>query len=151
MIPFSEPKGTVPMNICFQTFAAALVAMANAVALAQGAGGDAEPDTYTKLKAVQIYMQDGSSVMMARACTETIPEFMSEFLPKFTDWRAANAKQIALGSALSAQFKGPKGEPMDPAALGQAAAQQVRALAPDERGRECNGLLRDLSAAAQTN
>jgi len=114
--------------------------------LAQGVDGNTEPDIGTKLKAVQVYMEDGSAVTLARACAETLPEFMSEFLPKFTGWRAANAKQIALGAGLSAQFKDPKGQPMDPTVLGHAAAEKLRSLSPEERRQECDKLLRDVSA-----
>jgi len=124
------------------TFAAILVTTG---ATAQGVGGDAEPDIYTRLKAVQTYLEDGSAIMMAQACAETIPDFMSEFLPKFVDWRSSNSKQISLGAALSTQFKDPNGQPMDPSTLGRAAAEKVRAIGPDERRRECDKLLRDVS------
>lgn len=134
------------MAASFRTLAAGCAAiMATTGAMTQGVAGDAVPDITTKMKAVQVYLEDGSAIMVARACTETMPDFMSEFLPKFTGWRTENAKLIALGATLSAQFKDPKGEPMDPAVVGQAAAEQVRAMAPDERSRRCNEVLREVS------
>lgn len=136
------------MVALFRTFGAMCAAMmATASAVGQGASGDADPDITTKMKALQVYVEDGSALMVARACTETMPDFMSEFLPKFTGWRAANATLIALGATLSAQFKDPKGEPLDPSVVGHAAAEQVRAMAPDERSRRCNEVLRDVSTA----
>lgn len=135
------------MASCIRNFAVAGVALvATAGAMAQSVGGDSEPDITTKLKAVQVYMEDGSAVILAQACTETVPDFMSEFLPKFTGWRTTNAKQIALGATLSAQFKDPHGEPMDPTVLGHAAAEKLRTVSPDERSRQCKSLLRDISS-----
>ena len=134
------------MPACVRTFAATFAAiLVTTGATAQGVGGDAEPDIYTKLKAVQTYMEDGSATMMAQACAETIPGFMSGFMPKFVDWRSLNSKQIALGATLGSQFKDPSGQPMDPSILGRTAAEKIRAIAPDERRRECDKLLRDVS------
>lgn len=125
--------------------------LAAASSLAQNPTADAEPDVHTKMKAVQIYLFDGSAVVLARACNDSIPDFMSEFLPRFTHWRAANWKLIALGTTLSAQFKDDKGAPMDSAAVGKALAQQLRGLAPDARRQECNKLLQDVASARQAD
>ena len=136
------------MTISLRTLvaASAVIFVSTGVA-AQGVAIDAEPDIGTKLKALQIYMEDGSAALMAQACAETIPNFLSEFQPKFIDWRSANSKLIALGATLSSQFKDPAGKPMDPIVLGRAAAERVRTIAPDERSRECGKLLQDLSVA----
>ena len=136
------------MAIYFRSLAAACIGLlAGASAVAQERTADAEPDAYTKMTAVQVYLQDGSAVILARACNDSMPDFMSEFLPRYTNWRAANAKQIALGAMLSAQFMDAKGAPMDPAVGGNAAAQQLRTMAPDARRQECNKLLQDVSSA----
>lgn len=132
------------VRTCAATFAVILVTTG---AMGQGVSGDAEPDVYTKLKAVQTYIEDGSATVMAQACAETIPDFMSEFLPKFINWRSLNSKQIALGATLSIQFKDPNGQPIDPSTLGRAAAERVRTITPVERSRECGKLLQDVSAA----
>jgi hypothetical protein len=134
------------MAIFFRSLAAACIgAMAAAGTVAQERGADAEPDAYTKMTAVQLYLQDGSVVIVARACNDSMPDFMSAFLPRFANWRAANAKQIALGATLSAQFKDAQGASMDPAAVGNAAAQQLRAMAPGAQREECDKLLQGVS------
>ena len=136
------------MVIFFRSLAATGVGLlAAASALAQDHTADAEPDAHTKMTAVQVYLQDGIAVIVARACNDSIPDFTSEFLPRFTNWRAANWKMIALGAELSEQFKDDKGAPMDRAAVGTAAAQQLRSLAPDARRQECNKLLQGVSSA----
>ena len=140
------------MVIFFRSLAAACIGLlAAASALAQDHTADAEPDAYTKMAAVNVYLQDGIAVILARACNDSIPDFMSEFLPRFTNWRAANWKQIALGAELSAQFKDDKGAPMDPAVAGNAAAQQLRSFARDARRQECNKLLQDVSSVGQAD
>jgi hypothetical protein len=96
---------------------------------------------------MNFYMRDGTVVFLARACNESIPDFMSEFLPRFTNWRAANWKHIALGRSLSAQFKDPNGAPMDLDVAGNAIAQQLRVMAPAARRQECSNLLHDFSSA----
>ncbi|MBY0367171.1 MAG: hypothetical protein IIA03_01005 [Proteobacteria bacterium] len=120
-------------------------------ATAQDRTVDTEPDTYTKLTALQVYLKDGIAAIVAGACDDSIPGFTSEFSPRFTKWRAANWKLIALGAELSVQFKDAKGAPMDRAAVGAFAAQQLRSLAPDAQLQECNKLLQDVSSAALAN
>ena len=123
------------------------LAIASAPAQEAAGGRDAEPDVYAKMRAVQVFLLDGSAPAMARECAQTTPGFMSEFLLRFSAWRAENAKQIALGSQLSPQFKDAQGDPMDPVAAGQLAAQKLRAAAPDERKLACDDLLRGVATA----
>jgi len=133
------------MAVCFRSLVATCIGfLVTASAVAQERTVDDEPDTMT---AMNFYMRDGTAMFLARSCNESIPDFMSEFLPRFTNWRAAHWKHIALGRSLSAQFKDPNGAPMDLDVAGKAIAQQLRAMPPAARRQECSNLLQDFSSA----
>ncbi|RTL22284.1 MAG: hypothetical protein EKK52_06905 [Burkholderiales bacterium] len=134
------------MMTFFRSLAAACISLlAAASALAQDGAADTEADVYAQMKALQVYVADGSAIILARACNDTIPDFASEFLPRFTHWRATNWKLIALGASLSTQFKDDKGAPMDPTVVGNYAAQKLRSSAPEARRQECNKLLQNFT------
>ena len=107
-----------------------------------GAADATAPDAYAQIAAVNAYMVDGSAVIAAQVCSETMPDFMLRFMPVFNAWRDKNSSQIALGATLSVQFKSANGEPIDPAALARAAAERMRTITPVEREKVCGNMLK---------